>query len=96
MEVNIFHLKAVGFLKLTYNPTHTISYIDMQTSMFFISYSNNKQILFVQDSIPAGRIPPTWKPYVFKFQLPPLDVTPAGWWVGPLMKKFEQVSSDHR
>ena len=74
MEINIFHLETVAFLKLSYNPTHTISYIDMQTSMFFISYSNNKQILFVQDSILVGCIPPTWKPYVFKFQLPPPDV----------------------
>ena len=79
MEVNIFHLEAVGFLKLSYNPTHTISYIDMQTSMSFISYSNNKQILFVPDNIPVGCIPPAWKPYLFQFQLPPLDVTPKEW-----------------
>ena len=78
MAVNIFHLEAVGFLMLSYNPTHTISYIDMQTSVFFISYSNKKQILFVQDIIPVGCILPSWKPYVFKFQLPLLDVTWEG------------------
>ena len=35
---------------------------------FFIGHSSK------QDSIPVGCIPPTWKPYVVQFWLPPSDV----------------------
>ena len=36
-----------------------------------------------QDSIPVGCILPTWKLYVFQFQLQPLDTTPGGVQVSP-------------
>ena len=52
------------------------------------------EIKVQQDSIPVGCIPPTCKPYLLQFQLPPPDVAPRGGG-GPQMNKFEQVSSDH-
>ena len=42
--------------------------------MFKFSWTSVKP-----DSIPLGCIPPAWKPYVFQFQLPPLDITWGGW-----------------
>ena len=59
-----------------------------------MEYVSQLEIKVQQDSIPVGYIPPTCKPYLFQFQLPPPDVAPRGGG-GPQMNKFEQVSSDH-
>ena len=45
---------------------------------------------YVQESIPVGCAPPTWKPYTF--QWPPPDVAPGK---GGGLNEFEQVSSEH-
>ena len=38
------------------------------------------------DSIPLGCILPAWKPYIFQFQLPPLDVALCGGGGGKVLK----------
>ena len=35
-------------------------------------------------------MPPAWKPYVFQFQLPPLDVTPGPGGLGPEINKLDR------
>ena len=50
------------------------------------------KIILKPESIPLGCVPPTRKLYMLQVQWPPPDAPPGG----PLIDKFEQVSSEHQ